>query len=107
MLSFSNFFKFSQSQVNNAFKGAKLKAEGLGVKFLQNVLISCKYGKLLIIIPKNTGKAHERNLIRRQIKSIFYEQELFKKPVISIMLVNYKALNLSFDKLKDFLIKNV
>lgn len=35
------------------------------------------YGRLLVVIPKKVGSAPYRNLLRRQVKSLFYEHKLF------------------------------
>jgi ribonuclease P protein component len=74
---------------------------------LQTKQDNLDFGKILIIIPAKTGKAHDRNLIKRRIKAIFYEQKLYEKPIISIIFAYKPALNLTFEQLKDFLTKNI
>ncbi len=65
------------------------------------------HGKLLIVIPRKAGKAHERNLIKRRIKAIYYEEKLYEKSIISIILVREEATKISFEELKKFLVKNL
>lgn len=64
-------------------------------------------GKMLIIIPRRAGKAHDRNRIRRQIKDIFYTQQLFIPKATYIVLVYQQARWLTFDQLKNFFCQNI
>jgi len=65
------------------------------------------HGKILIVIPRKAGKAHERNLIKRRIKAIYYEEKLYAKPIVSIVLVRKEATKINFEDLKKFLVKNL
>jgi len=105
-----DFFHFSQKEVDLAFEHAKPTNKIDGLKLLQAPLqainTDLKYGKILIIISQKVGKAHERNLLRRRIKSIFQEEKLYEKPVISILLTYKSATKLSFEQIKEFLIQS-
>ena len=105
MIKFRKLFSFSKKEIQSSSKDAKLKDKILGLKLLQ---APCQqdHGKILVIIPKATGKAHERNKLKRQIKAIFYEEKLFQNPISSILIVYKEAKSLSFDEIKAFLIKN-
>ena len=109
MVKFRQLFTFSKKDIQNYFKKAKFKNKIDGLKLLQAKpeKDNPEFGKLLIIIPKRSGKATKRNLIKRQIKAIFYEEKLFKKPLICILFVYKSAMELSFNELKDFLVKNL
>ena len=111
---FRALFSFVKKEIDWAFKRARRIARGGGLTLLQNPglfsegeggdqQVSC-HGKLLIIVPRRAGKAHKRNLLRRRMRSVFYEHELFKKPVTSILIVGPQAMELSFEQLRDFLI---
>jgi ribonuclease P protein component len=63
------------------------------------------FGRILIIIPKGVGSAPIRNLLRRRIKHIFFEEELYKIPHDWILIVRKPAAEMSFDQLKLFLKK--
>lgn len=110
---FSSLFSFSREDVNQAFKKARLHYKKDGLKFLQvpinNELVpvphAAHHGKMLIVIPKKFGKAHDRNKIRRQIKSIFYQEKLFLVPTESILLVYNSASRYSFSELQGILIE--
>lgn len=61
------------------------------------------FGKILLVIPKKVGSAPKRNLIRRRIKSIFYQEKLYLLQYDFIILCRKDILNLSFDELKNLL----
>ncbi len=77
-----------------------------GLKLLQ-APTERDFGKLLVIIPKKSGKAHDRNLFKRRTKAIFYEEKLYQKPSVFILLVYKNAMKLSFEELRDFLVKAI
>jgi ribonuclease P protein component len=107
MTIFKELFAFSKREVDFAFQNAKLSSAILGLKLLEAPLFcpDKNVGKILIVIPRRVGKAPERNKIRRRIKAIFYEKQLFKKHVSSILLVYPQAKQLSFERLSTFLCK--
>ena len=106
MSKFQDYFRFSKKEVTLAFEHAKLTNQTNGLKLLKTTLQTASedlpHGKILIIISRKVGKAHERNLSRRRIKSIFYEEKLYEKPLISILLTYKPATELSFEQLKEF-----
>ena len=106
MTKLHKMFSFQKKEIDAAFVKARLAGRCNGLKLLQAATpVEPGNGKLLIIVPGKTGKAHDRNLVRRRLKSIFYEEALHNKPFHSIVLVYKPALDLSFDQLKDFLEK--
>lgn len=105
MPKFKNLFSFSQFEVNSAFKTAKPLKKIYGLKLLQAPMLQIQeHGKLLIITPRTAGKAHLRNLIRRQLKAIYYEHNLYTIKSTIIVLVYKPATELHFEKLNAFLI---
>ena len=64
------------------------------------------FGKLLIVTPRSCGKANQRNLFRRRVKSIFYSNKLYLYPVNSVLIAYKNAMMHDFDHLQEFLIKN-
>jgi len=106
VIKFKNLFSFKKSEIKEAFEGAQFKAKGPGLKLLQSKS-SLEHGKILIIIPKRAGKASKRNKFRRQVKSIFFHEKLYEKPIISILLVYEDAMELTFEQTKTFLKDNL
>lgn len=62
-----------------------------------------EHGKLLIVLPRASGKAHDRNRLRRQLRSIFYEHQLYANKTVWILLVRKEAMKLDFAQLTTFL----
>jgi ribonuclease P protein component len=50
------------------------------------------------------GNAPERNLLRRQLKAIFYEEKLFERGFECIIILRKEAVPLSFAQLKELLL---
>lgn len=105
---FRTLFCFTSSQVKLAFKQAHYKASCPGLKLLVcPVAEPATDGKLLIIVPKKFGNAPKRNKIKRQLKSIYFEEKLFKDQRISIILAYAEAKKFSFEELKIFLVQSL
>ena len=109
MVKFKQLFAFSTREVQFSFSFAAFSSGILGLRLLRAPLFCANqsYGKLLIIIPKRAGKAHERNKLRRRIKAAFYENKLFEKPITSVLLVYHQAKQLSYEEIEEFLCKNI
>lgn len=107
MASHRQFFSFTKKQVDYAFARARTVASRSGLKLLrlqkEQLLTPLGEGKLLVIIPRAAGKAHDRNLIRRRLKAIFYQEKLYGYPLTYFILVYHQAKQLSFEELKTFL----
>lgn len=56
-------------------------------------------GKMLIITSRKVGKAHDRNLLRRRLKAIYYENRLFERPYTMIVIAQAKAVEYNPQKL--------
>ncbi|MFH0898862.1 MAG: ribonuclease P protein component [bacterium] len=113
---YRSLFSFDKKEIDWAFENAKLVAKTRGLKILQapglffqdkksnNIAQS---GKLLIVVPRLAGKANQRNLMKRRIKAIFYENKLYENGATSIVLVRREAMELSFEQLQDFLVSSL
>lgn len=66
---------------------------------------SLSYGRLLIIIPKKVGTAPQRNLIRRRIKALFYENQWYTQLKDTIIFVKPRAKMIPWSALSDFFSK--
>ncbi|MBU1008278.1 ribonuclease P protein component [Candidatus Dependentiae bacterium] len=101
-------FSFKQNEVQRAFKRAAFRAKILGLTILQAPLEEAiPHGKLLIVIPRKSGSAVKRNRFRRRAKAIFYEEKLYQKPIISILLVYKEAIDFSFDQIKKLMVEKL
>lgn len=95
---------FTKKEVDSAFKKARrmLKKPGLTILVAP---AQKEFGRVLIIASKKVGSAPERNLLRRRLKSIFYEEKLYEKPFDCIIITNKLAVPLSFTELKSLLLQ--
>lgn len=103
-----SLFSFSKPEVDAAFASATLCCRMPGIKVLASPAAADQpHGKMLIIIPRRAGKAHDRNLLRRQIKAIFYTQKLFVPKMNYIVLVYEQAVGCPFDQLQTFFCRHI
>lgn len=111
MIKFKNLFQFSKKEVSSFIDKSKFKAHIKGLRLVQVIQdsgdIAPDSGKLLIITPRTCGKAHLRNQLRRRLKDIFYKEQLYKIPKISIIIASRNAMLHSYDELKCFLTQNI
>lgn len=108
---FRSLFSLTKDEIAQAFRQARLFCSQRGLKILQaplqlnNESADDNHGKMLVITPKKSGKAHDRNKIKRQLKALFYEEKLYETKSIFIVLVYKNAMSLSFDDIKDIVKK--
>jgi len=112
---FRQLFSLSRAEIDKAFKSSQPILKQKGFKVLRASLFDVcafedptkSFGKLLIVTPRRVGKAHERNLIRRRLKNIFYTQKLFKAKFVWIILVYPEAKNLDFQTCQNLLVEHL
>ena len=97
-----NLSKFNTNEVKAAFKNVKYSKHIGGLKFLLSPH-SSDFGKILVIAPKKIGNSPKRNLLRRRIKSIFYENKLYISKYNWIVLTSRESTKTSFEQLKKII----
>lgn len=60
--------------------------------------------RLLVITPRAIGTAPVRNKIRRRLKAIFYEHQLFQGSLDCVIIVRKELLSLSFDEIEKIIV---
>lgn len=97
------FTAFSRSEIQELFKSARTlcKTEFLDIKATRSDLDT---GRLLIITPKKLGNAPTRNLIRRRLKALFYEERLYEKKYDFIFFCRPDITKLEFSELKKIVV---
>ncbi len=120
----SKYFSFSQSEAKNFLAHSKTIAKIPGLKLIaerkkqpeassdehqsnlpnQELLADTEQGKLLIVIPRRVANAAGRNLIRRRLKAIYFENNLFENQKRHALFVYPEAKSFSYDQLKEFLL---
>lgn len=98
--------KFLEKEVSLLFKKARRTLHVPGLTILCHPEAK-EWGRILVITSRKVGSAPERNLIRRRLKAIYYQEKLFEYHIDCIVIVKPSAKTLSFDELKTLLIKTV
>jgi ribonuclease P protein component len=95
-------FSFSsQERRKLLFKARTIfKNAGLEIRVLPR---KSNFSRLLVITPKKMGSAPTRNLMRRRLKAIFYEDRLSAKPFDAVVYCTRESAVLSFSELKQIL----
>jgi len=97
---------FTKKEIDHAFKTARSRKKIMGLEILLAPK-SFDYGKILVIASRKSGNSPERNLIKRRLKSIFYEEKLYILPYNCIVIVKPGSIDLPFDQLKQILLNNI
>ena len=102
MIKFRDLTRWQRNEIIATFKRARkvLSIPELDIRLAPAVLT---YGRILIIIPKKVGSAPQRNLLRRRIKMLYYENEWYTKKFDWIIFLKPKAVECSFIQLQAFL----
>ena len=95
--------QFSKSEVASLKKNARVALRDAACTILVAPQLG-KTGRILIVLPKKVGSAPERNLLQRQLKSIYYEETLYQRNHDWIIIVKPGATALSFSHLKELLL---
>ena len=96
--------KFTKREIDYLFHHARRIARTAMCTILVAPRQKKEFGRVLIIASRKVGNAPERNLIRRRIKSIFYEEKLFALNFDCVVIVYKKMVTLPFDQLKSLLL---
>lgn len=96
--------KFTRGEINQLHSNAKpfLKEQGI---FIKRASRTFEYARMLLIAPKKVGTAVVRNKIKRQLKTIFYQNELYTKAYDLIVYIYPEAVKLNYDELAQIIIK--
>ncbi len=97
--------QFTQDDIKRLFQTARTvyRQAGLAIKRAPR---KGDIARVLIITPKKMGKAPLRNKIRRQIKALFYEEQLYSSPYDLIIFCAKESTSLSFQQLKEIILNS-
>ena len=95
--------KFTQREITDLFNRARRVIRNEACTILAAPR-SGEFGRILIVASRKVGNAPERNVVRRRIKAIFYEEKLFSHGFDFVIIVQKKAVTLPFDQLKELLL---
>jgi len=96
--------KFSQKEITELFKQARAIARN---RYFNLLIIpqSKEFGRMLLVVPRRVGTSPERNKLKRRLRSIFYEEQLFEHGHDCIIIFKKAATALSFEKLKQLILE--
>lgn len=97
---------FKNDEVRHIFRSAVYREKFMGLDLLLAPSF-LSHGRILVVTSKKTGNAAKRNLIRRRLKAIFYEEQLFEKQLDIIIIIKKEGIGKSFDELKSLLLQAV
>lgn len=95
--------RFTKQEIDALFSRAKRVIKHQNAHFLIGTAAK-EYGRILIIASRKVGNAPTRNKMRRQLKSIFYEQRLFNYGYDCIVIIKPSPHQLNFQELEKLLI---
>ncbi len=94
---------FTRKEITDLFK----KARALSKNSIFTLLVAPQkkgYGRIVIITPRRVGTAPERNLIKRRVRSLFYEEKLFNRGYDGIIIFKKRAASTPFKELKKMIL---
>ncbi len=97
-------FRFSKKEAADLFERARIQQRRNGLE-IRTAPKTGTLARLLIVIGRKAGNAPQRNLMRRRLKNIFYQQALYNGKLDGIILVYHEAILLSFQELTARMLK--
>jgi ribonuclease P protein component len=91
--------QFSTAEVRTLFDTGRLAFKNSGMTVLYAPRTK-EYGRILVVTSRKVGSAPARNLIRRRLKALFYEEGWFNLPYDFIFIIRTPATQYTFQRLK-------
>ncbi len=97
------YHTFKRPEISRLFKQARriYKSRELDVLSAPRAK---EYARLLIVTPKKIGNAPQRNKIKRRLRAIFYENDLFDGTTDMIVIIKKEGVDMPFEELKRVII---
>lgn len=101
-----NLSKFTQLEISKLFASTKrcLRSKSLDILLGKRDQLKMD-GRILVITPRKIGNAPQRNKVRRRLKALYYELELFKKGYDCVIVVKKEGIEEPFENLKSYLLQ--
>jgi len=98
-----NLSKFKRKELDHFFNTATCKKKNQAFTFLTTPA-TLSFGRILIIASRKYGNSPERNLLKRRLKAVYCEQQLYTKMTDLIVIARPSGKNYDFDQLKKLLL---
>lgn len=99
-----NLSKFSKKELDSFFRHATRVFKSQAFTILTSPAYE-EFSKVLLVVPKKYGNAPARNLIKRRLKNIFWQEKLYEQPNNVAFIIRPDAKKLSFQELKEICLK--
>lgn len=96
--------KLTKKDIKSLFVSAK-KVFGRSGLYILLAPTTNPIGQLVLVTSRFVGNAPERNKVRRRLKAIFYEEQLYQQLYDCIVIVKKGGAAIPFVDLKDSLLK--
>lgn len=98
--------RLSKAEITQLYRKAKRAFRHPGL----DILLAPKpreLAKIIVVTPARIGNAPERNTVRRRLKAIFYEHELYNSPYDCMIIVKKDGVDIPFEQLQQMLVTTV
>jgi ribonuclease P protein component len=93
---------FTEHEIQALFYKARTVVKQPSIE-IRSAQTDAEFGRILIVLPRAVGTAPERNLIKRRLKAIFYQEKWYEKKIDLIVLVRKGATKFTFHELETLL----
>lgn len=100
----NQFSKFSKKELDHFFNVAKSLKKNQAFTFL-GAPAAQKLGRILIIASTKYGNAPQRNLLKRRLKAIFWEEKLYEKGIDCAIIARPSGKLYDFSGLKELMLE--
>lgn len=94
---------FTRQEITQIFKKARRVLRHPGLDILAYPKTQPE-ARILVVTSRKVGNAPQRNKMRRRLKAIFFEAQLFNNPYDIVVVAKLGGAQLSFDELKALLL---
>jgi ribonuclease P protein component len=94
--------RFTNYEISQIFKTARRALRHPGLDILCTPAAQ-DTARILVITSGKTGNSPQRNLVRRRLKSIFYENKFYELGFDCIVIMKKPGIDLSFEELTTLL----
>jgi ribonuclease P protein component len=96
--------KFSKKELDHFFTEAKSPKKNQAFTFLI-APAQADFGRILVVASRKYGNAPERNLLKRRLKAIFWEEKLYTKKIDFAVIARPAGKEYDFDQLKTLVLQ--
>lgn len=94
--------RFTSAEIAQIFKTARRAVRHPGLDILCTPAAQ-KSARILVITPRKAGNSPQRNLIRRRLKSIFYENSWHELGFDCVVIIKPSGVTINFKELTKLL----